>query len=176
MLKSLCFYLYVICAFIYFSLLLAACAIVPQSTGSLHLGENNELGNCAEFFASLDRRLSTAQEHDPGAFRVEGYPYLRVNRFLASFRDEIEDKDAFSAWVDQMQSLDSESRQFEIANVVQTAESSGVSSNDLVPIIARIQGCGDLLKKADTQNKEQVEESGYLMNIYRSEGYWGSIR
>jgi len=131
---------------------------VPQPTGSLHLGENNELGNCAEFFASLDRRLSTAQEHDPGASRVDGYPYLRVNRFLASFRDEVEDQEAFSAWVDQMQSLDRESRQFEIANVVQTAESSGVSSNDLVPIIARIQGCGDLLKKADTQNKEQQTE------------------
>jgi len=137
---------------------MTACAIVPQPTVSLHFGENNELGNCAEFFASLDRRLSTAQELDPGAFRVEGYPYLRVNRFLASFREEVEDKEAFSAWVDQMQSLDRESRQFEITNLVQTAESSASSPNDLSQIIDRLQSCGDLLKTADSQNKEQQVE------------------
>ena len=88
MLKSLCKFLYAISAATFFSLLMMACAIVPQPTGSHHFGETNELGNCAAFFASLDQNLSEAHDLDPGDFRVEGYPYLRVNRFLASFGGE----------------------------------------------------------------------------------------
>ena len=138
-----------------FSLLLAGCAIVPQPTKSFRLGETDALGSCADFFASMDQHTSEAQVLDPGAFRVEGYPYLRVNRFLASFREEAGDKAAFAAWVDQMQALDREARQFEIANLRRAAGVSPGSSNDQVGLNARIASCGDLLKAADFQNSEQ---------------------
>jgi hypothetical protein len=137
------------------SIMLAGCAIIPQPTKSFRLGETDVLGGCADFFASMDLRASEAQVIDPGAFRVEGYPYLRVNRFLASFREEAGDKAAFAAWVDQMQSLDREARQFEIANLRRAAGSSPGSSNDQVGLSARVASCGDLLKAADFQNSEQ---------------------
>ena len=154
----LCLNLRAVCVAALFSLLLADCAIVPQPTKSFHSGETSALGGCADFFASMDQQLLKAHELDSGTFRVEGYPYLRVNRFLASFREEVGDKDAFSAWIEQMQSLDREARQFEIANLLQTDASSSVSLNDQVELNARVANCGDLLKVADFQKKEQKVE------------------
>jgi hypothetical protein len=65
------------------ALLLGGCAIVPMPTRSARVGETDALGGCADFFATMDRRAAEAGVLDAGAFRVEGYPYLRVNRFLA---------------------------------------------------------------------------------------------
>ena len=86
---------------------------------------------------------------DPGAFRVEGFPYLRVNRFLASFREEAGDKVAFTAWVDRMQALDQEARRFEIANL----PTAPGSANDPGGLNTRVASCGNLLKAADFQDQ-----------------------
>jgi len=137
--------------FVLFALLLSGCAIVPAPTRSTRVGGVDPLGGCADFFASLDQRTMDAQVLDPGAFRVEGYPYLRVNRFLASFREEAGDKAAFGAWVDRMQALDQEARRFEIANL----PAAPGSANDQVGLNARVASCGNLLKAADFQDSEQ---------------------
>ncbi len=133
------------------ALLLSGCAIVPTPTRSARIGGVEPLGGCADFFASLDERTSESRSLDAGAFRVEGYPYLRVNRFLASFQEQTEDQAAFAAWVDRMQALDQEARQFEIANLHTAPGSAGDSSG----LNARVASCGDLLKAADLQDGEQ---------------------
>lgn len=133
------------------ALLLSGCAIVPTPTRSARIGGVEPLGGCADFFASLDERTSESRSLDAGAFRVEGYPYLRVNRFLASFQEQTEDQAAFAAWVDRMQALDQEARQFEIANLHTAPGSAGAPSG----LNARVASCGDLLKAADLQDGEQ---------------------
>ena len=148
-----------------FVLLLTGCAIVPQPTKSFRLGETNALGSCADFFASMDQHASEAKVLDPGAFRVEGYPYLRVNRFLASFREEVREKTAFTAWVDRMQTLDQEARQVEIANLPRAAGSSPASSNDQGGLNARVASCGDLLKAADFQDSGQQAALRKRVNV-----------
>jgi hypothetical protein len=88
---------------------------------------------------------------------VEGYPYLRVNRFLASFRDEVGNTAAFSAWVDQMQALDQEARKYEIANLTHSTGPAPGSVNDQVELNAKVASCGNLMKAADFQDsKEQM--------------------
>ena len=119
------------------TLLLSGCAIIPVPTRSARVGGSDALGGCADFFADLDRRAAHAQVLDAGAFRVEGYPYLRVNRFLASFRTEIGDKAAFAAWVDRMQALDQDARKYEIANLPPATGSIPGSANDKDGLYAR---------------------------------------
>ncbi len=131
--------------------LLSGCAIIPAPTRSARVGGGDALGSCADFFASLDQRTADAQALDSGAFRVEGFPYLRVNRFLASFREEVGDKAAFNTWVDRMGAIDQEARRFEIAN----QSTAPASANDREGFNARIAGCGNLLKAADFQDREQ---------------------
>ena len=132
-------------------LLLAGCAIIPAPTRSARVGGGDALGSCADFFASLDQHTADAQALDSGAFRVEGFPYLRVNRFLASFREEVGDRTAFVAWVDRMRALDQEARRFEIAN----QSNIPGSANDREGLNARIASCGNLLKAADFQDRAQ---------------------
>jgi len=85
---------------------------------------------------------------------VEGYPYLRVNRFLASFRTEVGDQTAFAAWVDQMQTLDLEARKYEIANLPQATGDIPGSANDQDELYGKVASCGNLLKAADFENRQ----------------------
>jgi len=144
-----------IIALAFLTLLLAGCAIIPAPTRSARVGGSDPIGGCADFFASLDQRAADAQVLDPGTFRLEGYPYLRVNRLLASFREEVEDQAAFAAWVDRMQALDQEARKYEIANLPKAAGSVSGSANDKEGISARVNSCGTLLKAADFQESTQ---------------------
>jgi hypothetical protein len=136
------------------ALLLSGCAIIPVPTRSARVGGSDALGYCADFFADLDQRTAQAQVLDSGAFRVEGYPYLRVNRVLASFRKEVEDPAALAAWVDRMQALDQDARRYEIANLPQVPGAIPGSVNDRDRLYAKVVSCGNLLKAADFKDGE----------------------
>ena len=162
------------------TLVLAGCAIVPLPTRSYRTGESGASGSCADFFASMDRRAEQAHVLDAGAFRVEGYPYLRVNRFLASFRAEVEDAAAFGAWVDQMQALDQEARRYEIANLTRA---EGAAANDQIELNAKVSSCGNLLKAADFQDaksqaglREKVSVPDEYLSLWRALGLYPLTR
>jgi hypothetical protein len=55
---------------------------------------------------------------DAGAYRIPGFPYLRADRFSASFRDDVKDDPAaFAAWVDRLRNLDATARAYELRNL-----------------------------------------------------------
>lgn len=139
----------------FFALHLAGCAVVSRPTRSLRYGDADAPGRCAEFFASMDQQASKARVLDAGAFRVRGYPYLRVNRFLASFRNEVAGNDAFAAWVNRMQALDQEARRAEIANLPRAVAGSSTASADQAELNLRVARCGNLLKAADFNDGEK---------------------
>jgi hypothetical protein len=138
-----------------FLFLMAGCAVIPSPTRSSRAGGSDPLAGCADFFASLDQRTENAQVIDPGAFRVAGFPYLRVNRFLSSFGPEPSDASAFSAWVGRMQSLDQEARKYEIANLPASTSTSLGSAGEKDEINARVAACGNLLRAADFHDSKQ---------------------
>ena len=152
--------LQVICIFFLLALFLAGCAMVPVPTRSDRIGQNGPLGSCADFFASLDKRIEEVGVIDPGVFRVNNYPYLRVNRFIASFREEVDNKAAFAEWVDRMQALDQDARKYEIANLPDSAVVEIDLTNNRTGLFSKVATCGDLLKASDFQSvKHQVELS-----------------
>jgi len=139
-------------------LLLAGCAMVPLPTRSVHIGQSGAAGSCADFFASLDKRIEEAEVLDPGVFRVKDYPYLRVNRFIASFRDEVDEKAAFAEWVDRMQAIDQDARKFEIANLPHSDVTALDSVNGKIGLYHKVETCGDNLKAVDFQNVENQKK------------------
>lgn len=88
---------------------LASCAALPP--------EIPEAAECRANFLGLDAKTDAADVRDGGAARVEGFPYLRVDRFLASFRDEAADGAAFEAWVERLRQLDLKARRAELRNL-----------------------------------------------------------
>ena len=150
--------------FLFFAstLLWAGCALVPLPTRSVHVGQSGEIGSCADFFASLDKRTEEAGVLDPGAFRVKDYPYLRVNRFIASFRNDADGKAAFTEWVDRMRAIDIDARKFEIANLPDSAIASLDAENQRAGLYRKVEICGDILKAADfknVSNRKKLRES-----------------
>jgi len=80
---------------------------------------------------------------------------LRVNRFLASFREEVEDEAAFAAWLDRMQSLDQDARKYEITNLPLTANVAGGSMDDKDGIYSKVLACSKVLGIADFRDENR---------------------
>ena len=100
------------------SLTLAAGCAGPAATRPVApLGET---AVCADWYHKLDAVTRQAGVSDGGTHRLPGYPFLRSDRFLASFGDEVEDNtEAFHAWVGRLAELDREARAAELSNLPQ---------------------------------------------------------
>jgi len=144
--------------FLVSAFLWTGCARVPLPTRSLHIGETGATGACARFFAALDQQAEQAGVVDPGAARVEKYPYLRVDRFITSLRDQVDDQEAFTAWVDRMQALDREARGFEIENLPPETVALLDPVNGRRGLDEKVAECGNILKADDFLNEENRQK------------------
>jgi hypothetical protein len=139
------------------ALILAGCA--APTARPMRFSDSGPAEKCADFFALLDQRIVEAGVKDVGVFRVKDYPYLRANRFLASFREDDMDRKALSVWVGHMQALDQVARGYEIANLPAIDASALSSSKNSDELNANVVTCGNLLKAADFQiTSPRIEE------------------
>jgi len=96
----------------------AACTSMPPPAPDLDaLADAPLTDRCIGAFRLADHQAAAAGVSDAEAVRVPGHPYLRTNRFLASFRDRRLDDAGREAWVGEMRRLDREGRAVEIANL-----------------------------------------------------------
>ncbi len=72
---------------------------------------------CRQFLLALDHAVDVTGVRDQGPRPIPGFPYLRVDRFLASFTDELDDDARFTAWSVRLAHLDREARRFEITHL-----------------------------------------------------------
>jgi len=161
--RSRCSNLHLVLVFCLLAAFFYGCAILPVPTRSDRVGETGPLGNCADFFVSLDEKTKEAGVLDPGVFRVKNYPYLRVNRFIASFREEVNDHDSFVAWTEQMQAMDQDARHYEIANLPDSTVAMLDAANGRAGLYNKVAACGNLLKEADFQEIEH--QQGLLKRV-----------
>ena len=69
------------------------------------------------FFELLDRTVAERGVRDASFFVVNGFPYLRTNRFLDGLKGDLTNHARKVQWVRWMQQLDLEARQTEIYNL-----------------------------------------------------------
>lgn len=75
---------------------------------------------CLADMARFDEAIAEADVMDAGNARIEGFPWLRTNRLLASFSEELRDDlrpSAYVDWLMHMRALDAEARYIEAANL-----------------------------------------------------------
>jgi hypothetical protein len=100
---------------------------------------------CQRWFRSLDAATDAHHVRDGGAARVAGFPFVRVNRVLASFRTEALASDpAFNAWGERVRALDASARGAELANLPDAALPD-LPAPDKPTADATTQRCADLL-------------------------------
>jgi hypothetical protein len=142
---------------IFLGLLLAAqagCANVGAPTPDLQYTQsaNAVVQNCTRHFSHLDAAIDTAGVRDGAEARVDAFPYLRVNRFLASFTDDfkIDSADAearLTAWIAALRELDRAAREAEIKNL--STSSATLPQTSKSEILAKTEECATVLMAAD---------------------------
>lgn len=136
---------------------LTACASIPQPQQLNLQSDDPFTRSCAELLQAMDSLVESAGVADLGARRIEGFPYLRSNRFLASFHDALDDNPLLrNAWLRQLRQLDVEGRSFELANTpprflddTQFADKAVVSE--------KIRQCAVHLSEVDLQYPSRLE-------------------
>lgn len=96
-------------------LLLAGCATAPPLPRAESPDDAPAL--CRALFERLDQAVAEADVGDAGADRIDGFPWLRVTRPLASFRFELDTPARRAAWLRHLAAADAEGRAHELANL-----------------------------------------------------------
>lgn len=91
--------------------------------------------DCRALYAEIDARVDAAGVRDSGYYRVPGFPYLRTDRMLSSFRHETATIDEFGGWTRRMREFDQEAREFEYQNL-------GLSDQERAELRYRLLTCG----------------------------------
>ncbi|MGD8521855.1 MAG: hypothetical protein PVF56_11975 [Desulfobacterales bacterium] len=81
------------------------------------VAESGRPSEYQRFFDELDKVVDEADVRNASVFSISGFPYLRVNRFLASFKDQLTSDPQKEQWIRWMQRLDLEARKKEISNL-----------------------------------------------------------
>jgi hypothetical protein len=136
-------------------MLTAACATIEAPPKSEPESRSPALRLCAAWFEQLDATIDRAGVRDAGAYRIPGFPYLRVDRFFASLRDQArENPQAFAAWAARLRDLDASAREGEIANLPPQVFPLG-SIGDQAAARMNTQTCAERLAGEDLGNAEQ---------------------
>ena len=104
---------------------------------------------CFEKFEKFDQ--ATMQVTDGAAARIPGFPYLRINRFLASFTKNSLKGQAFDAWLGRLRNFDRQARRIEYANLPARARSQ------LTVTPAQLERCAKRLIAHDFKQKNVRE-------------------
>ena len=138
-------------------LALAGCATVdPYASEPIasHVKRDDDAGYCARLFADLDRQVDRLDVRDVEAPRIEGFPYLRVDRFSAALGRQALDPARREAWLRRLAELDDDGRATELAN-------AGLPGDDL----AR---CRALLTAEDSRRLAELQTRAVVPDDYSS--------
>ncbi|MEH6471936.1 MAG: hypothetical protein V7752_11850 [Halopseudomonas sp.] len=73
--------------------------------------------DCSPLLEQLDQQIRSAGLADPMAYPIPRYPYLRSNRLLASFSDQLDNDLNVEGWYQQLYQLGRNARQLELTNL-----------------------------------------------------------
>ncbi|NNG03090.1 MAG: hypothetical protein HKM95_03200, partial [Inquilinus sp.] len=152
----------------------------PIMRGQAAAGGAGDVAACRVVFAAIDRSVGTAGVGDAEAARIAGLPYLRIARFLASFRHRDLDPGAEAAWLDRLAALDRQARTVELANL--PAAGQRALGAEIEAIVGRpespldgVRRCAAILRRhdfADTGRIEALRRTAYVPDHY---AFWPQL-
>lgn len=129
---------------------LGGCASLAPSDPFLESGAE-PVAECARWYQALDRETESAGVRDAQYARVDGFPYLRVDRLHAALRGRASSSEvALQAFGDALLELDLASRRHEIRNLPR-ASLEALPGDDgragPAAVLRRTTECGRLLRE-----------------------------
>jgi hypothetical protein len=145
-------------------LFLSGCVSTLPVKELLNIGPQPTLSQCTTLFSRLDKAVAQAETRDSQAAPIVGFPYLRSDRFLASFRDKPLSDSQFVAWLDRLQQRGEEGRKVEMDNLPQLVKL-------FLPPYQTVQQCGNLLRRHDfsqSHHRQKLRESIQVPSEYQT--------
>lgn len=125
------------------------------------------------FFEELDALVAADGVQEGSSFSVEGFPYLRTNRFLVAMKNRVNKESEGEFWVAEMHRLGLEARKKEISNLTEKslfklAERTGMNPDRAALKRAMIESAAGLKTYDRSQSEyfERVRESLYVPDEY----------
>lgn len=94
---------------------------------------------CLALYERVDRQIAAAGVTHAGYSKVPGFPYLRSDRYSASFAHELPDMETFWEWVGYLRANDDEARDTELSNLKMSSEAAA-------SLLLDLRGCGGWLR------------------------------
>jgi hypothetical protein len=127
---------------------------------------------CLTWYQKLDTVSAEHELIDPSSVTVRGFPYLRADRFLASFRHHPLTDAAYAEWLERMRQLDESLRLREAANLLPAAVKAVLAEAPLPGSLEQVlRQCGSRLVKAALQRPETqpfLRQHARVPDTYRS--------
>lgn len=111
-----------VCALLAAGLLLSACAGISPRRAPFAAPTAGQ-AQCLAHFAEFDAQVAAHGDRHSASTAVQGAPFLRTDRFLASFRDTLGDPATTRAWLAALAALDARARRIEAAQLRDLDES-----------------------------------------------------
>ncbi len=126
-------------------LLLVACAVTP-----LRPPADPDAARCLALYETVDRVVAEQGYSPSSPARIEGFPYLRVNRSLASYREQSLNPAQRAAWLARLAELDQAARPIELASLPPPVMEELTARQTVATTLpAALQSCSRQLQTAD---------------------------
>lgn len=144
--------------------LISSCSIVQQTNSDQKVNPvSSPIEECTTLISETEQAIVKVGVVDSQARRIQGFPYLRVDRFLASYRHEVSDQ-AFAYWVDLLQQKALSGWRAELQNLPNDARNRLLDQTHLThhsnkPLLALLHECSRLLRDREL---DEVSEQNRL--------------
>lgn len=146
--------------------------LVPTSESKVYINAGENISTCLSLYSLLDKYVKNSGISDEQVARIPGHPYLRVNRFLSSFRDEINNHETYVYWLNQLKALDEEARQLEITNLSdEVSRLTGININNGSELTSKINKCSSIMVNyaiEESNVKSDLQSSAHVPDNYSS--------
>ncbi|MCP8689349.1 hypothetical protein [Marinobacterium sedimentorum] len=117
-------------------LAVSGCTMAPRPSPNPPGLAAGLLAQCQWLFEQTDDHIDQAGVRHQGLARISGFPYLRINRFLASFGPELDSPAQINTWLQQLARLDAQARRPELSNLAGSGRAIMAA-----PLNARLDEC-----------------------------------
>ncbi len=135
---------------------ISGCAVF-QSREKTDMRFSAEEVRCFAFSKAFDDVVEGAGTGDGQDAQIEEFPGIRVNRFLASFVEDLQKEAARKEWLKQTLRLERKARQIELANLPLSGYEELSAEFDGKGLLSEINICSEILMNAYLQDKRLPE-------------------
>jgi hypothetical protein len=148
------------------ALALAGCmpAMAPAPPAS-----TTPVGQCLAQFEALDAHIAANGVSPSSPRRIDGFPNLRTDRFLASFRDDTLSETQFDTWWSHLAAADRDARRIERASLSTSVAQAFEELERCYPVLAmhdRSQPQRQALIRANAKVPDEYVTVAQLIGLY----------